>query len=480
MKHFLSIISLFLLPQIAASLLLRVNEFGLHEAANFTRQWLSMAGPHMKIPEIKQSFHNSFAGGEMKVSNISISRFVPPLIRFRPSDHSFLYMSTLSGYAHVSANWVIESQVLNMLKIPLEGQIHAQMTGLISEIAMQITQDNEVEVHHCVAQIRDLRLTLQGSMAADVLHWFRTSVTRAIRKTLEEEYCEMMRNHWLPWVEAQLIQFPTNLTISHIPSIVLVQSLQSIAMTQHHLDLRMRSDLVWEGDFVESTPVQNSTLMSIDSLPRSTRMVDMFIDEYTVQSILAAAHFASHLKTTIESPFLRTDCDVLCIGTVLPELNETMSNRTLKIEAATLTPPVIVLEEGRAVVFLNASLNVFPEPSLDTIEGSILTINVETEFTLTMEMRNKKVKGYINMVNAQANLVDTKIGLLSQKTIDFLVNMSTPFLEDAVDMVIGQGLLVGDPFQFPSANENLSIHNKCLRWQADIIMPAVVAHTHVY
>lgn len=74
----------------------------------------------------------------MTVTNITIKRFVPPLIRFRPSDHSFLYMSTLSGYAQVSAEWAVESQFLHMLKIPLEGQIHAQMTGLISEIAMQV------------------------------------------------------------------------------------------------------------------------------------------------------------------------------------------------------------------------------------------------------------------------------------------------------------------------------------------------------
>ncbi|CAB3399941.1 unnamed protein product [Caenorhabditis bovis] len=461
-------------------LLLRVNEFGLHEVANFTRQWLSMAGPHLKLPEIRQSFYNSFAGGEMSVQNITVKRFVPPLIRFRPSDHSFLYMSTLSGYAQVDAQWEVESQFLSLLKIPLRGLVHAQMTGLISEIAMQITQDNEVEVHHCVAQIRDLRVAFDGSMAADLLHWFRQSVTRSIRRNLEEEYCEMMRNHWLPWVEAQLYQFPTNLTISHKPEVTLMQTMQSIAMTQHHLDVRMRSDLIWDDEFVESGIVENSTMAIIDSLPRSTRMIDMFIDEHTVQSIIAAAHFSHHLKTKIESPFLRTNCDVLCIGTVLPEIAEIMPNRTLHVEAATLSPPIISLQQGRAQVYLNASLNIFPTPPLDKIEGSMLTINVETEFSLTMEIRNKRVKGYINMVTAQANLVDSKVGLMSQKTVDFLVNMSTPFLEDAVDVLIGKGMIIADPFQFPSNNEHLSIHEKCLRWEADIVMPAVVAHTNLY
>lgn len=37
----------------AASVVLRINEFGLHEAANFTRQWLHMAMPTMSIPPIQ-------------------------------------------------------------------------------------------------------------------------------------------------------------------------------------------------------------------------------------------------------------------------------------------------------------------------------------------------------------------------------------------------------------------------------------------
>lgn len=53
-----------------------------------------------------------------------------------------------------------------------------------------MTPEHEVEVHHCVAQIRDLRLNLQGSLAAEVLQWFKHSVTKSIRKRLED-----VRNH---------------------------------------------------------------------------------------------------------------------------------------------------------------------------------------------------------------------------------------------------------------------------------------------
>ena len=65
--------------------------------------------------------------------------------------------------------------------------------------------------------------------------------------------------------------------------ILLIQSLQSIAMNQQNIDIRMRSDLMWDGEFVVSTPVENQTLINIESLDRSTRMIDMYVDEHTVR-----------------------------------------------------------------------------------------------------------------------------------------------------------------------------------------------------
>ncbi|CAJ0928206.1 unnamed protein product, partial [Mesorhabditis belari] len=465
---------LLLLPIVAASqaVVIRLHDSGLRAAANFTRQWLHMAMPQFVLPSFKQEFSTSFATGRMAVTNLSVRRFVSPLIRFRPTDHSVMYMSTMSGYAQVTADWSVDSQVLSMLRIPLDGQIQAQMTGLISEIAMQITPDNSVEMHHCVAQIRDLRLSLSGSMAAEVLHWFRNSLTRAIRKQLEQEYCDTMRVHWIPWVSEQLAQFPTNITISQKPSVVLTESPESVAMTSQFVEFRLRSDLIWDGHLVESTPQRNKTVMEIDTVSKTQRMVDIFVDEETVQSSIAAAHFADHLKTTIESPFLDTQCDVLCLGTVVPELARVLPNKTLTINAKTLSPPIIALTPDKALVFLNASLDVNPQPKTDGIPDSLLTVNVETEFALKVEVNKQKVKGNLHMLNAQATLVDSKVGLISQQTVDFLVSMSTPFLEDAVDMWVGRYLV--DAPDFPTTNEILTIHRGFLRYEVDLNIPQLM------
>ena len=60
-------------------------------------------------------------------------------------------------------------------------------------------------------------------------------------------------------------------------------------------------------------------------------------------------------------------------------------------QASTLSPPVISLQTGKTLVFLNATLSVYSDPPVEGIKGEIVKVNVETEFTLSMEMRNKKV-----------------------------------------------------------------------------------------
>ncbi|VDO49859.1 unnamed protein product [Haemonchus placei] len=87
-------------------------------------------------------------------------------------------------------------------------------------------------------------------------------------------------------------------------------------------------------------------------------MITIFVEEVTIQKLLNAAHNASLFINTVESPFLQTQCDVLCIGTLMPELSEAMPNSSLVAQVSALTAPLISLYEGQAVVFVNASLNV--------------------------------------------------------------------------------------------------------------------------
>ncbi|VDO91645.1 unnamed protein product [Heligmosomoides polygyrus] len=447
--------------QISQPIVIRVNEVGLEEAANCTRQWLSMAAPHLALPDIRQVFVNSFAAGEIIVRNITIDRFVPPHIRFLPNTNSTIQMLTHSGYAEISADWELRSELLRVLSLPLMGSARIQMTGLISEVTMKKVSPEKLEVSQCVARIRDLRLNLQGSVAADILQLFKTSLTKVIRRKLEEDYCTLMDEFWMSWMEAQLSQFPSNLTLSSEPEVVLVQTLQSIVPSKFYVDLRMRSDLIWDGELLESDNIMtyanvNPQFQSKNSISetdkQSSRMISIFVEEDTVQNILKAAHYAGHFRTTVQSPFLQTQCDVLCIGTVLPELAEAMPNSSLAVQVSTLHAPIIALHDGQATVFVNASLDIISKSVAARNHGTLISINVATDFILKLAIENRRA-------------------------VNLLVEMSTPFLEDAVELLISRGVPVTSLFQFPSRNEHLVIQDKFIRLETDVDFPALLQYS---
>lgn len=460
--------------QISQPIVIRVNEVGLEEAANCTRQWLSMAAPHLALPDIRQVFVNSFAAGEIIVRNITIDRFVPPHIRFLPNTNSTIQMLTHSGYAEISADWELRSELLRVLSLPLMGSARIQMTGLISEVTMKKVSPEKLEVSQCVARIRDLRLNLQGSVAADILQLFKTSLTKVIRRKLEEDYCTLMDEFWMSWMEAQLSQFPSNLTLSSEPEVVLVQTLQSIVPSKFYVDLRMRSDLIWDGELLES---DNIMTYANETDKQSSRMISIFVEEDTVQNILKAAHYAGHFRTTVQSPFLQTQCDVLCIGTVLPELAEAMPNSSLAVQVSTLHAPIIALHDGQATVFVNASLDIISKSVAARNHGTLISINVATDFILKLAIENRRVRGFASSMKTQAVLVDSQVGIMSQQAVNLLVEMSTPFLEDAVELLISRGVPVTSLFQFPSRNEHLVIQDKFIRLETDVDFPALLQYS---
>ena len=61
-------------------------------------------------------------------------------------------------------------------------------------------------------------------------------------------------------------------------------------------------------------------------------MVELFIDEPTLQEIASAAHYSDQFRVNTTSPFLRTDCDMFCLGTLFPELKNQLGPTKLIVE----------------------------------------------------------------------------------------------------------------------------------------------------
>uniref|UniRef100_A0AC34G5I4 Lipid-binding serum glycoprotein C-terminal domain-containing protein n=1 Tax=Panagrolaimus sp. ES5 TaxID=591445 RepID=A0AC34G5I4_9BILA len=61
-------------------------------------------------------------------------------------------------------------------------------------------------------------------------------------------------------------------------------------------------------------------------------MMELFIDEPTLQEVVSAAHFSDQFKANITSPFLKTECEMLCLGTLFPELGAELGPTSLIVE----------------------------------------------------------------------------------------------------------------------------------------------------
>ncbi|TKR81838.1 hypothetical protein L596_015649 [Steinernema carpocapsae] len=456
--------------QISNCVVLRVTQNGLQELANFTQQWMSKTIVEVETDTFTHHITKGLGSGSLLFSNTSVEQFDAPTIRYRPSDHSFLYMTALSGQAKVSSDWLMYSKYLSIFGVPLSGKVQMQMAGIKSEVAMQITATNELLVHHCIARVVDLELDFTGSYAAEVLQFFKMNLAKSIRRNMEQQFCIAMKDRLVPWLREQIDTFPTLMRFPISDNVEITHKLHSIAMTNSHIDFRLLNSITWDQDVIEGEAVDYTHFAFADSFEDSSKMVEIFIEEETIQTVASAAHFAEQLRTNVSSPYLRTQCDYMCIGTIFPDLAESFQNSSMRVQVSTLHPPVIRLRDQNAQVFLNASLKVFPDPPLQNMTGPVLEIKMTTEFFLNLQLKHKHFKAFVNVVKSKAEVVHSRIEGLSQQALDFLVNMSTPFLEDAVDVFFGEGMEFSDVFRVPLENEVLSISDGSVRLQTDVVL----------
>lgn len=62
------------------------------------------------------------------------------------------------------------------------------------------------------------------------------------------------------------------------------------------------------------------------------RVLELFMDEPTLQEIISTTHHSGQFVANMSSPFLQTDCDYICLGKIVPELKTTLGVTSLSVE----------------------------------------------------------------------------------------------------------------------------------------------------
>lgn len=89
-----------------------------------------------------------------------------------------------------------------------------------------------------------------------------------------------------------------------------------IVETRSHLPARLQHAEIYGN--VSASP----------SLPRN-RIVELFLDEVTLQELANVAHRTDQFESRIGSAFLQTKCKFLCVGKLIPEVRRLVADRPL-------------------------------------------------------------------------------------------------------------------------------------------------------
>uniref|UniRef100_A0A915EPP1 Lipid-binding serum glycoprotein N-terminal domain-containing protein n=1 Tax=Ditylenchus dipsaci TaxID=166011 RepID=A0A915EPP1_9BILA len=355
------------LLELCQPMILRLYEGGLADLASYTRTWMHQTVENMQIEDYTHRIHHKLAAGELELKNITFNHFLPPLIHYKPSQNSFLYMDTDGGSADISANWTLHSKILSLFGVPLQGNVHGHITGFTSDVAVRVVQgSNQLEMYQCVARFDHFELQLTGSLAADILHWFHKTLASAMQSRVEQTYCHMMAAQLLPWLRDQLEKFPRKLQVELSKEIRLSQILHSINTGPKYVDLEMKNRLTSgsTGLSFETFSILPKEPPTIDA--DNKRLVELFMDEITLQELVSSSHNAGLFKTNFTSPFLRTKCDVLCIGKLVPQLQATLGSTALLAVIRTQEPPIVRLLHQKIRLLVNVSFEIFVERSQST------------------------------------------------------------------------------------------------------------------
>ncbi|KAI6210855.1 hypothetical protein M3Y96_00372100 [Aphelenchoides besseyi] len=483
-----------------------LNEGGLSDLAEYTRHWMFDTLKEMQLESYLHHFGNilTLHNTKRKFKNAallqeSFSLFSPPLIKYRPSK-SLFYISTFGGDAKIYADWTIRSNVLSLLGIPLHGTTTGTITGFSSSIAVNIEPSGKFVATQCIARFSEFDLRLTGSLAAEILQWFRHVIGRIMQARVEQGYCRIVSERLLPWLKAQFEKFPKSFDLNLTPRLRLTQSLHGISTNENHIDLQMKNRFYANGHVTETLSKLPQDFLVLhgqqtivsdlktckcldDGEQEPSNIMEVFLDEVTIQEVASTSHYSGELITNITSPFLTTDCELLCLGKIVPRLREVLGPTSLYAEVFTNDPPAVKILDGKAYIYLNLTFSLYENHQTDGLRvalfddypaqleqmdsGPILQIEVVSEAEVFAEMKKRKLEIELKLHNSRAALIQSRISGLNQKTVDLILSMSIPFIENATELFLGNGIEMSELIHIPSRNESMQLERGFLRFQLD-------------
>ncbi|CAI4226922.1 unnamed protein product [Auanema sp. JU1783] len=212
--------------------------------------------------------------------------------------------------------------------------------------------------------------------------------------------------------------------------------------------------------------------------PPSGKMVDFYLSNYTVSSLLfwmdQYRKFDYEISRTAQNNsaitgYLKTNCpsDDICAGTLFPALGQRFPDGEVVIKSHTISYPKMVIKENNITIYIDSKVDAFVQQGERSRRFLTAGMNAEikldkvsfSNYVLNADMHIEKFK-----IDEVASLVDG----IDENSLEFLVNALTELIlnEDMAKKLRG-GIHLPIIFDFEQTTSEVAFENDRIRISAD-------------
>ncbi|CAL1545193.1 unnamed protein product [Lymnaea stagnalis] len=342
----------------------------------------------------------------------------------------------------LSMDWQASSSIM-FVPIHMSGGLRADFTGVRLKMTLGVALINSVQVlgsSHCSADIEDLSLTFQGA-SSWIMNLIIVFFENSIKTNLPNEICrsveDIINNDAAKKFRAMRVTAEIDQDF-----ILDYGFIAPVRVTWGYLESQHKGDVYWKYSRV-ATPY---TPAVASDWRYNSKMLYMWITEYTAMTLGYSAHTFGYLRYTVTSDkltdglenYLNTTCPHLtCAGTILPLLGAAVPHSQLVIDVRSTAAPEIWFSTRGVHVSMSSSMIATVGRSSDPVFTGTLTLYI----TGTASVRNQMIVGQVKKFRLKLNNSYSYIGHIFQSDLNDLLNeVSKVYLVPRLNDIAQKGI----------------------------------------
>jgi hypothetical protein len=397
--------------------------------------------PKIKIPDI--------TSGDITASNINVTKMIPPTSKVDLQSPSTFVLNlngaTIGLTAKVKAcQKILGKNVCASVNADMEGDnVNLKLTAQLVRSAdkQRPTIANSV----CVTTIGDLKLKTSGGVLGWVLDLFSSIIATVVKPDIEKDLSQQAVNVINQKLDSALAKMKIDIDLKDEYDID-YELTQDPVITSEYLEIDMKGQVTCPKKPMTS-PYPSTPLVSTPLT--NTKMVYALVSDKIVNDVLFIAHNLGQLAFTATKdtpeigPLLELHCSTICLGSMIPDVDQLYPNSSWAVGASTTTvPPVITFRsDDSAQIVANLTTNVYAPDS--SSPSSILKATFALTANVYAEVQNQTILGYMNISSIGLDVIESQIYPdMLQYLQDHLQDFIVPYVERIANKILGHGFKI--------------------------------------